>query len=355
MNPRSPPSALVAASSLFSFATRAKSLPAFTSLSADSMRSWAAFSCSGFAPGGTGTVMARTLTAAGCVKRVARSSLYFFCSSSGVLSGVVLRLGVRGRHFLAEHEGVEPDVVDGGRLVLRLPVGLHLVVADVGAGQHGLNDLAAQHVAAPRLLEARDAHAVAVLDQALVVVVAEFSLLLELGTLDDRLGHLRVGDHDAQLLGLLRDELLIDEALERLFLEVVLPGVVGRVLAAPHLRHLPQAVRVGLVEVARRHQVAVDLGRPRLRRAGAEPRRPAAEGDDEARDDHPEDEDDQRGPGVRPHHVQHRASGSSFRRAAGSKLPFPRPLGKLDTLGKPRQRCKRKNREGPVAGKGSFR
>ena len=206
----------------------------------------------------------------------------------------VLRdLGVARRGLVAEHEGVEPDPGDGDALVLRGPGGLHLVVRDVGARDGRLDDLAAEQVAAVRLLEARDAHSVAVLDQPLVVVEVELAILLELRAPGDGVGHLGVADPDAEIVGLLRDQLLIDEALEGLRLEIVLLRVVGRVLAPAHRRHLAEAIRVGLREVARRHQLAVDSGGPRLRRPRAEPRRATPEREDEGEDDRAENQGDQ--------------------------------------------------------------
>src|SRR5207245_3789661 len=112
----------------------------------------------------------------------------------------------------------------------------------------------------------------------------------------------------AEVARLLRDQFLIDQALQRLGLEIVLPRVVGRVLAAAHRRHLPEPAGVRLREVAGRHQLAVHPRRPGLRRAGTEAGGPPPEREDESEDDGAEDERDQRGLGIRPHYVEHRTT-----------------------------------------------
>src|SRR5437016_5431869 len=274
-------------------------------------------------------------------------SRFFLLVSLGDLVAVrfreLLRLRIARAHLVAEHERIETHPGDRGALVLRRISRLHLVIGDVRAGDRGLDHLAAQEVAAIGLLEALDAHSVAVLDEALVVVEVELAVLLELRAAGDGVGHLGVAHADAEVVCLLGDQLLIDEALQRLDLEIVLPGVVGRVLAAPHRRHLPEPAGVRLGEIAGRHQLAVHPRRPGLRGAGAEARGPPAEGEDEGEDDGAEDQRDQRGLGIRPHYVEHRTTTPSSGRWRGVKSPSARLLGKLDTLENPGDRCKGKS------------
>ena len=237
---------------------------------------------------------------------------FFFLIFLGDLLAVrfreLLHLRIARAHLVAEHEGIEAHPGHRGALVLGGIRRLHLVVGDVRACDRGLDDLAAQEVAAVGLLETLDAHSIAVLDQALVVVEIELAVLLELRAAGDGVGHFGVAHADAEVVRLLRDQLLIDQALQRLGLEIVLPGVVGRVLAAAHRRHLPEPAGVCLREIAGRHQLAVHPRRPGLRRAGAEAGRSAAEGEDEGEDDGAEDERDQGRLGIRPHYVEHRTT-----------------------------------------------
>ena len=197
-----------------------------------------------------------------------------------------------------------------------------------------MHDLRAKQIAPERLLETGYAHAVPVLHQALVVLEVEFPVLLELGRAVDRVGQLSVAHRDAHVLGLLGDQLLVLQGAEHLPAQVVTLRVIGGVLAAASARGLPEALCVGLREVARGDEVAVDRRRPGFRGAGPEAGRAPPEGKDEAGDDESKDDHDQRGPGVGPHHVEHvRKAPASARKRRESTVPWA--ARRLDTLGKP--------------------